>query len=398
LNILYIHQYFKTPSEGGAIRSYYIARGMIDAGHEVEMITSHNQNQYIKKDIEGITVHYLPVKYYNHFGFLRRMFAFLFFAYKAYHLAVKFENIDLAYVTSTPLTVALIALRLNRQKQIPYVFEIRDLWPEAPIRLLEIKNIFIKTISRKLEMTAYRKAHKIVSLSPGIHEHVSSLLPGKSVYLCPNFSDCTFFERTNQKNEALLEKHSIGNAFVISYFGAIGKVNALNYFLDLVKVSEDHKMNIRFFMIGEGAMLTGLRQQVKLRNLRTIEFLPHMDKFDLKEYLSICDAAYISFINNPVMRLNSPNKFFDALASGKLVITNTKGWVCDLIEKNKCGFYMDPEIPGEFASKIQPFLKEPHLNIQQVNARRLAEESFDKDKCIKNLMSFIDPKYPGFEA
>jgi len=398
LNILYIHQYFKTPSEGGAIRSYYIAKGMIDKGHQVEMITSHNHNQYVKQNIEGITVHYLPVKYYNHFGFLRRLYAFLLFAHKAYHLGKKLKNIDLAYVTSTPLTVALTALKLNQRKQIPFVFEIRDLWPEAPIQLMEIRNVFIKTISRKLELTAYRKAYKIVTLSPGIHEHVSNLVPSKSVYLCPNFSDCAFFEKADRKNEALLEKHGIGNAFVITYFGAIGKVNALEYFLDLVKVSEDHKMDIRFFIIGDGAMLTGLRQQVKLRNLKTIEFLPHMDKFGLKEYLSICDAAYISFINNPVMELNSPNKFFDALASGKLVITNTGGWIRDLIEKNNCGFYVDPEIPDEFASKIKLFLKEPQLNIQQQKARHLAEGSFDKDKCIKKLLSFINPKYPGFEA
>ena len=118
LNILYIHQYFKIPSEGGAIRSYYLAKGMIKKGHQVQMITSHNNNNYIKKDIEGITVHYLPVKYSNHFGYLRRIYAFLLFAHKAYYLGRKFKNIDLAYVTSTPLTVALTALRLKRKKQI----------------------------------------------------------------------------------------------------------------------------------------------------------------------------------------------------------------------------------------------------------------------------------------
>jgi glycosyltransferase involved in cell wall biosynthesis len=389
LNILYIHQYFKIPSEGGAIRSYYIAKGMIENGHQVQMITSHNRKNYVKKDIEGIAVHYLPVKYSNHFGFFRRIYAFLLFAHKAYYLGRRFDNIDLVYATSTPLTVALTALRLKQKKQIPFVFEIRDLWPEAPIRLKELRNVFIKALSRKLEIKAYRKARKIIALSPGIYEYVSNLAPEKSIYLCPNLSDCTFFEKKDKKNTVLLQKHKIGNAFVIAYFGATGKINALEYFLDLVKVSEDHKQDIRFFIIGDGAMLSRLKRIAENRNLKTIEFLPHMDKFRLKEYLSICDAAYISFINNPVMKLNSPNKFFDALASGKMVITNTKGWIHDLVKENECGFYLDPENPQDFISMIKPFLVESQILKQQDNARKLAEKSFDKDKRIKELLNFL---------
>jgi glycosyltransferase involved in cell wall biosynthesis len=362
---------------------------MIEKGHQVQMITSHNRKNYVNKDIEGITVHYLPVKYSNHFGFFRRIYAFLLFAHKAYYLGRKFDNIDLTYATSTPLSVALTALRLKQKKQIPFVFEIRDLWPEAPIRLKELRNVFIKAISRKLEIEAYNKASKIIALSPGIYEYVSNLLPDKSIYLCPNFSDCAFFEKAGRKNTALMEKHRIGNAFVISYFGAIGKINALEYFLDLVKVAEDHKMDIRFFIIGEGAKLSHLRRLMEDRNLKSIEFLPHMDKYRLKEYLSICDATYISFINNPVMNLNSPNKFFDALASGKLVITNTKGWIRDLVEKNKCGFYLDPEHPQKFVSMIKPFLAESPLRKQQDNARKLAEKSFNKEERIEELLNFI---------
>ena len=304
---------------------------MIENGHQVQMITSHNRKNYVKKDIEGITVHYLPVKYSNHFGFFRRIYAFLLFAHKAYYLGRKFDDIDLAYITSTPLTVALTAIRLNQSRKIPFVFEIRDLWPEAPIRLNEIRNIFVKALSRKLERVTYRKAIKIIALSPGIYEYVSKLLPDKSIYLCPNFSDCTFFEKTSRKNETLLAKHGIRDEFVISYFGAIGKINALEYFLNLVGVSEDHKMGMKFFIIGDGGMLSSLQKLVVERNLKTIEFLPHMDKYRLKEYLSISDAAYLSFVNNPVMKLNSPNKFFDALASGKMVITNTNGWIRNLV-------------------------------------------------------------------
>jgi glycosyltransferase involved in cell wall biosynthesis len=89
------------------------------------------------------------------------------------------------------------------------------------------------------------------------------------------------------------------------------------------------------------------------------------------------------------MKLNSPNKFFDALASGKMVITNTKGWIHDLVKENDCGFYLDPENPQDFISMIKPFLVKSQLLKQQDNARKLAEKSFDKDKRIKELLNFL---------
>ena len=390
MNILYIHQYFKTPSEGGAIRSYYIAKGLAEQGHAVEVITTHNNKHVIRKEIDGFTVQYLPVKYYNHYGIIRRVYAFLLFAHKAYYLSRKRKNIDLAYITSTPLTVALTALMLKKINGISYIFEIRDLWPEAPVQLGVIKNTIVKKISRKLELTAYRQADKIVTLSPGSHEYVSNLVVNTPVHLCPNISDCQFFEMSQVKDKGLSEKYSIGDALVITYFGAIGKINALEKFLDIVEVSENAKLNIVFFIIGEGAMTRPLKEKARQKNLMKLHFIPHLNKYRLQTYLSVTDAAFISFVNHPVMAYNSPNKFFDALAGGKIIISNTRGWTLDLIESNNCGFYVDPENPEEFISKIKPYLEDTFLRDQQRNARRLAEQNFEKEKLLNGLIQFID--------
>ena len=76
MKVLYIHQYFRTPEEGGAIRSYYLAKGLVEHGIEVELITAHNEPKASTKIIDGITVHYLPVFYDNEQGFLQRIYAF----------------------------------------------------------------------------------------------------------------------------------------------------------------------------------------------------------------------------------------------------------------------------------------------------------------------------------
>jgi glycosyltransferase involved in cell wall biosynthesis len=362
---------------------------MVQAGHCVEIISAHNESNYFKKDIEGITVHYLPVKYHNHFRIFRRLYSFLIFAHKAYYLAKKIKDIDIAYITSTPLTVGLVALKLKRNRGIPYIFEIRDLWPEAPIQLGIIKSGFFKYITRWFELRVYKRASKIVALSPGTKDHVSRLVPEKPIHFCPNIADCDFFEMTSIKNKSLLKKYEIDKAFVISYFGAISKVNALEYFLDLAMIAEKSEFNIKFLMIGDGSMVDSLKMMAKSNSISNLEFIPHMNKYALKDYLSITDAAYISFANFPILEHNSPNKFFDAIASGKVVIVNTKGWIKEYIEKNECGFYVDPENPDQFISGIEPCLKKSQLAVFQKNSRKLAESNFEKKMLIKDLLDFI---------
>ena len=110
MRILYIHQYFKTPEEGGAIRSYYIASALVEAGHEVVMLTSHNKRRYEVKHINGIEVHYLPVFYENRLHTPGRSKAFLQFVWQACRLLLRLRPFDLCYASSTPLTAGLPAL------------------------------------------------------------------------------------------------------------------------------------------------------------------------------------------------------------------------------------------------------------------------------------------------
>lgn len=395
MRILYIHQYYKTPEEGGAIRSYYIANALVARGHEVELITSHNQKEYVQKSFDKLYVHYIPVTYNNHFGFLRRLRAFLTFAYKAYHLGAKLKDIDMAYITSTPLTVGLAALKLKKKNRIPYVFEVRDLWPEAPIQMGIIRGRILKFYLRKFEMNIYRNSDKMVALSPGILDHIARLVPLKAIHFCPNLSDCDFFHMSEKKNERLLKKLRINTEFIIGYFGAVGKVNALENFLNLAGISLTASLNIRFLLIGAGSELESIKEKSRNMGLSNIDFLPFMNKYELRDMLSVMDAAYISFGSYPVLEMNSPNKFFDAIASGKLVITNTRGWIKDLIEKNECGFYSDPSDTARFPTQIHSYINDSKLTKYQQNARYLAESSFEKHKLLNKLIDFLETKSSG---
>jgi glycosyltransferase involved in cell wall biosynthesis len=390
MKIIYLHQYFKTPEEGGAIRSWHLAGALAKAGHEVELLTAHNKNIYEEKMINGFRVHYLPVPYKNNFSFFKRILSFLRFAKLAYRKAKEFRDADLCYASSTPLTVGLAALKIKERLGIPFYFEVRDLWPEAPIQIDVIRNYFVKSYLYHLEKRIYQHAEKIVALSPGIREGILKVVSGKEVMMIPNMSDCSFFAM-EEKSDKLRIKYVIArDKFVISYLGSLGKANRLEFFLDLAGASAKNNLSITFIIAGEGSQSEFLKATVLLQKLNNVIFIEQGGKNLIKEILNISDATYTSFDTKPILETNSPNKFFDSLAAGKLTIVNTKGWLKDLVENNECGLYADPLNPSDFIKKLEPFLTDKNiLRSYQQNGRALAEKEFSVEKLARKFVLFL---------
>lgn len=390
MKILYLHQYFKTPEEGGAIRSYHIAKEMIAKGYEVEMITSHNHNSKVIEKIEGIKVHYLPVYYDNKLGKLSRIFSFLKFIFLAYKECKKIKDVTLCYATSTPLTIGLLALFLKKRHNIPFFFEVRDLWPLAPIQLGFINNYFLQFFLFYLEKKLYKESQKVIVLSKGSFEYVQKIISTSKIILVPNISDTDFFQLEEKSNE-LKQKYNIQNEFVISYLGTLGKANHLEYLLEIAEVCQQKLPQILFLIVGEGSEKKRLIQLTKKLTLNNIRFLPYGNKEYIKEVLTISEATYTSFLKIPVLETNSPNKFFDSLASGKLTIVNTKGWLQEIVENNKCGLFINPSYPHLFVDKIKNLVENNNqLTFYQQNARKTALMYFDKKVILKKIVDSLN--------
>lgn len=391
MRILYIHQYFRTPEEGGAIRSYYLAKGLADAGHHVDLFTGYDGANYKKEFIDGIHVHYFPVSYDQNFNFFQRIKAFLKFVVLATLKASEFGKIDINYVSSTPLTTGLIALYLKWKHKIPYYFEVRDLWPEAPIQMKAIHYGWFKHQLYSLEKRIYRNAKAVIALSPGSKQHISRIIPHPSVMFIPNMSDCNFFRKA-EKNSYHEVQFDVIDKFVVSYFGAVGKVNRLEFLLDAAEACKKQMLlEVVFLIAGNGSELASIQQQAKDRQLDNVRFVPYHNKYGLLSLLNITDAAYISFADLPVLKYCSPNKLFDALAAGKLCITNISGWMQELLEENQCGFYANPHQPDDFVKSIAPFVNDRNLlNDYQNNARSLAEREFSRKDQVEKLLTLIE--------
>lgn len=387
MRIFYIHQYFVTPKQGGATRSYHLAKGMVQHGLDVEMFTTHSEDFYDFKIIDGIKVHYLPVAYSQKMGFLKRIWAFLGFVRHAKKLISKLPRPDYLYVTSTPLTTGLIGLWAKKKFAIPYIFEVRDLWPDAPIEVGVIKNALLKRYLWALEKKIYRQALKIVALSPGIANAIRSKVPTAEVSIIPNFADLSIFQIAPKTHE-ILQKFDLQDRLTIIYAGAIGKVNALHELVELAS-----RTPYQFLIMGEGSELNSLKQQAINHNLTNVRFFPFGSKLQVQELMICADMAFISFERLPVFKTNSPNKFFDALAMGKAILINQKGWVWELVKSQKLGLYHDTSNVNKTIQQLEALVQNPTLlKDMQRNARQLAESYFNSDVAVAKVLHVIDPQ------
>ena len=349
--------------------------------------------------IDGVEVHYVPVFYSSEFNSFNRSRAFLGFLRQARKILIRLAPYDLAYVTSTPLTVGLLALYARQRFKIPYLFEVRDLWPEAPIQLGYISHPPVKRALRKLEQRIYSKAAGIVALSPGIAEGIGRSLPPKNpleesqapeIHMIPNMADCQLFKPV-PKNYPFAKIFELHDTFVVSYFGSAGPSNHLEYLLKAAKASQKQQLSVKFLIAAAGSELEKIEQMATVMELRNVVFVSYGSKQQVKNWLAISDAVYTSYAPYPVLETNSPNKFFDGLAAGKLSIVNTTGWLKELVEEHRCGFYTNPEKPEDFVQQLQPFLDNLHqLKEYQQNARRLAEEQFSRDLLSRAVVRLVE--------
>ena len=360
------------------MRSYYLAKALIARGAEVVVITAHD-GACKTEVMDGLTIHYLKVPYNNRFGFAKRSVSFLNFVWQAVRKARHVYKIDLCYAISVPLTVGIAAIWIKRRYRVPYVFEVGDLWPDVPIQMGFVQNYFFKELLLALERSIYRDAQAVVALSQPIKQAIEKKVPGKRVFLIPNMADTAFYNIAARKPELEI-KFGVRNKFVISYLGAVGVANGLDYILAIANACRKSALPIRFVIGGDGAHVDRLKAHAVNLGLSNIIFLPFMDRQGVGEVMNITDAVMVCYKQVPILETGSPHKFFDGLAAGKLILVNFEGWIKREITENQCGVYLNPNQPTEMVKKIEPFLADQNLlRAYQHRARQLAESKYSRE-------------------
>ncbi len=391
MKIVYIHQYFRTPTEPGSIRSYEMARRFVEWGHEVDLITTGPQatGGWRVSDEAGVRVHWLPIPYSNTTNIRERIGSFFRFAYGAARKASTLEA-DVIFATSTPLTVALPAVWASKRQKAPMVFEVRDLWPEIPIAMGVLKGKGVITAARWLERFAYRNAAHVIALSPGMKEGVVRTgYPAERVHVVPNAADLELFDVPRGAGQAFRRRHDwLGDRPLVVYAGTLGQVNGVGYLARLAEAVYKNAPDIRFLVVGRGQEVDKLGALATELGVLDKNFFMHdkVAKNELPEILSAADLATSLVVDIRELWDNSANKFFDGLASGTAFAVNHGGWQADLLERHEAGIALHPHDFGEAKAKLITFLRDrARVESAGHNARRLAETSFARETLSRQL-------------
>lgn len=400
MKVLYFHQHFSTPKGAGGIRSYQMARKLIEKGHEVTIVCGSRSSgatgldtPFIKGKrrgmVEGIDVIEFDLAYSNNDGFTKRTLTFISYAFRSVLVGLT-EKYDIVFATTTPLTAGIpgIAARWLRRK--PFVFEVRDLWPELPKAMGVIKNPVVLGAMSVLEWVSYRSAHRCIGLSPGIVEGIKAKgVPEKKIEFISNGCDLDIF-----MNKPTLWKPVEVNSedFMAVFTGTHGIANGLDSILDAaLELKNRNRDDIKVVLIGQGKLKSDLKQRAQDERLTNIVFHDSVSKEHLSGLMASADIGLQVLANIPAFYYGtSPNKFFDYIAAGLPVINNYPGWLADMIEQEKCGFAVPPQDAVAFADALEYAAdNRDELKTMGENSQKLARQKFDRTQMAEKWVSWV---------
>jgi glycosyltransferase involved in cell wall biosynthesis len=417
MHILYLHQYFITREGVGGTRSYEFARYFVAQGHTVTMVTAAESSLpwsgglFRRRVVDGIDVVEVRAGYANYqqgtaISYPRRILAFALFALASVLAALRVNRPDVVFATSTPLTIGLPGMVASSYHAVPLVFEVRDLWPEAPIQMGALRNPLLIALARWLERAIYRRSAHVVALSPGMAEGVIAAgTPPQRVSVIPNACDLDLFSPEVDGAE-FREQLGTAGKFVCTYFGAMGDANDLQQVVEAARLLRERgEEGIAFVLHGRGKRRAALEAYCAEHHLTNVIFSrASLTKQEVARLVAASDVGMTIYRNLPVLYTCSPNKLFDTFAAGKPALVNSPGWLRELVEQHQAGVYARPDDAAHLAEQIVALRDDPErLRRYGENARRLAESRFDRRTLAAQLLEVfgqaigLRPK-PGSET
>jgi glycosyltransferase involved in cell wall biosynthesis len=390
MHILLIHQAFASLDEAGGTRHYEIAHSLVNHGHRVTVITSpvsyltgKSKDKRIpwigrEEPENGITL--LRAYTYSalHRSFFHRLLSFFSFMFSSFFIGLGISNVDAVWGTSPPIFQGWTAWLLARLKGVPFLFEVRDLWPEFAIEIGVLKNKTLIRLSYWLESFLYRHADQLVVNSPGFIPHVEKR-GGRDILLIPNGADPRMFD-PNSQGLAFRSENQLTDAFVVLYAGAHGISNDLEVLLDAAEITRDHA-GIKYVLVGDGKEKSNLIASAEKRNLKNVLFLAPVPKNKMAEVIAASNACVAILRPMEMYKTTYPNKVFDYLAAGRPILLVIDGVIREVVEQARAGIFIPPGNATALANAVLDLASNKAKARQMgLNGREYVTQYFDRNE------------------
>ena len=349
LHVLLIHQAFVNLGEAGGTRHAEFARYLVAQGQRVTVIAS--QISYLtgiergaghdaSAQPEGLRILRAATTRGLHRSFFHRLLNFLVFTFNSFFIGLGVKNVDLVWGTTPPIFQAATAWLLARLKGVPFLLEVRDLWPAFAVELGVLRNPLLIRTSEWLERFLYKRADQLVLNSPGFVEHVQGR-GGRQIAVVPNGADAAMFTPAADGAE-FRERHGLPpSAFLMLYAGAHGLSNDLGIVLQAADLLRENK-DIAIALLGDGKDKPALQAQAASLKLEQIYFLPPLAKMQMPQALAAADACLAMLKPVKLYATVYPNKVFDYMAAGRPVLLAIDGVIRNVVEQAGAGHFVPP--------------------------------------------------------
>ncbi len=375
MKIAVVHQYYLMPGAAGGSRFNELARLWSDAGHQVTVIAGNldyatgtvperYSGKWMVEERDGpvkVLRCHVPTTYSKGYG--GRMVAFAGFTFSAVTAALLVERPDVVVATSPPLIAVIPGWVLSRlhPRRVPWVFEIRDLWPESAVTTGVLKpGAPLTRALYALERWAAWSADRINVLTPAFRDDLVArhLASAAKISFVPNGADVDSFKPGPRDNAARRE-HGWGDRFVVMYAGAHGRANALGQLLHTAELLRS-RPDILIASVGDGPERPGLEADARRRKLDNLMFCGSQPKDRMPEFVNACDVGAAVLQNNPTFRTVYPNKVFDYMACERPALVAIDGVARKLVcDDARAGVFAEPENPRAIADAILALASNP---------------------------------------
>ncbi len=398
MKILFITDNFPPEVNAPATRTYEHAQEWIKLGAEVTVITcapnfphgniyeGYKNKLYQKEMMDGIEVIRVWSYITANSGFVKRVIDYVSFAFSAFLVGL-FSKYDIIIATSPQFFTTWTAWGLSKIRRKPWIFELRDLWPESIKTVGAMKQGRTIEILEKIELALYRDATRVIAVTDAFKTNLTSRgIEANKIDVITNGSNVELFY-PRPKDQELLEQFNLNDKFIIGYIGTHGMAHSLDFIVSSIANIKDE--SIHFLFIGDGAMKQKIVELANNLALKNITFLDSITKDDVPRYLAICDISLAPLKKEDNFKMVIPSKIFEASAMQKPTLLGVEGQAQEIIEKYNAGLCFEPENEADFIQKVM-LLKNDPTNYQELQKGcvKLAE-AYDRKKLAAQMLLII---------
>lgn len=374
MRILFLTDNFPPEVNAPASRTFEHCREWVKAGHQVTVITcapnfpkgqvfpGYRNRLFARETVEGIEV----VRVWSYItaneGFLKRTLDYVSFMLSALPASLRLPRPDVLVATSPQFFTACAGWLVGAMRRVPFVFELRDIWPESIRAVGAMKSSFILNQVERLELFLYRRAAAVITVTHAFKDNLQGRgIDGAKIHVVTNGADLTRFQPM-EKDAALVESLGLGGKFVAGYIGTHGMAHGLETLLEIARLFQDEgRDDIRVLFLGDGAAKADLVAGAGEWGLRNVVFVDTVPKSEVARYWSVLDASIIHLRGTDLFRTVIPSKLFECMAMGIPVLHGVRGESADIVEREGAGLVFEPENAAALRDRLVELAGDPEL-------------------------------------